>query len=128
MLYYLVLKLFIIWSYLCWHSREVFFTFAYEVRSATRLPTLGRHLFNTSINDLYAKINFSNFVSRNDLRMYHIKKLAEDCKLLQSDVGLVQEQCIENDMKINMHKTSIIYSILCVKPTLFNLITMLMIV
>jgi hypothetical protein len=87
---------------------------------------LGPHLFSTSINDLYAKIHFSNFISQNDLRMFHVKRLAEDCELLQSDIGLVQEQCIENDMKINMHKPSIVYSILCAKLTLFNLITMVM--
>lgn len=59
--------------------------------------------------------------------MFHVKKFSEACKLLQSDIGLVQEQCIENYMKINMHKTSIIYRILWTKLTLFNLITVFMI-
>lgn len=52
--------------------------------------------------------------------MFHVKKLAEDCKYLQSDIDLAQEQCIENDMKINMHKP--VSFILYAKLTLFSLL------
>jgi hypothetical protein len=73
---------------------------------------LGPCLFSTSVNDICAKIHFSTFISPDDIRMFHVKKLAEDCKFLQSDTDLLQEHCIENDVKINMHKTSI-FSFMC---------------
>jgi hypothetical protein len=40
-----------------------------------------------------------------------VVKPAEDCKLLQFDVHVesVQKWCIENNMKINIFKTNIIY-------------------
>jgi hypothetical protein len=51
---------------------------------------LGTLLFNTFINDLYAKINFSGFLLyADDLKIFCVIKSAEDCKLLQSDVDSV---------------------------------------
>jgi hypothetical protein len=71
--------------------------------------TLGPPLFRIVINDLCAKINFSEFLLfADDLKIFHVIKCVEDCKLLQSDVGCVEKWCIENYMKINIFKTNII--------------------
>jgi hypothetical protein len=68
--------------------------------------TLGPLLFNIFINDICAKIHWSNFLSfADDLKLYHAIKSAEDCKYLQADIHSVKKWCLENCMKLNTQKT-----------------------
>lgn len=60
------------------------------------------------INDLIAKIPFSKFLFFADLKIFHITKSAENCKILQSDIGSVQKWCIGNYVKIDIFKRSMI--------------------
>jgi hypothetical protein len=77
-------------------------------------------LFNIFINDLCAKIHFSEFLLIADLKIFRIIKSAEDCKLPQSDS--VQEWCTENYM--NIYSRAIFFLSL-VKVTVSILITIL---
>jgi hypothetical protein len=71
--------------------------------------TFGPLLFNTFIDDLGAKIHFSEFLLlADDLKAFHVIKSAEDCKLLQCDTDSVQKWRTENYMKINIFKTNMI--------------------
>jgi hypothetical protein len=67
-------------------------------------------LFNIFINDLIAKINFSEFLLfADDLIIFHVIESAEDCRLLQSDIDPLQKCCIETYIKkINIFKRNII--------------------
>jgi hypothetical protein len=71
--------------------------------------TLGPLLFNICINDLFAKINHSKFVSfADDLKIYRNIKSAEDCKALQVDIDAVQQWCGENGVEFNIQETKMI--------------------
>jgi hypothetical protein len=55
-----------------------------------RGSTLGPLLFSIFINDLCAKIHFSEFLLfADDLKIFRVIKSAEDCELLQSDIDSV---------------------------------------
>jgi hypothetical protein len=76
---------------------------------ASQGSALGPLLFNIFINDLCAKINFSEFLLfADDLKIFCVIKSAEDCKLLQSDINSVQKWCSNNYMKINIFKASMV--------------------
>jgi hypothetical protein len=64
-------------------------------------------LFSISVNNLCAKIHVSDLLFADYLNMFCIIKYAEDCKLLQSEIDLVQKLFIKNYMKINILKTNI---------------------
>jgi hypothetical protein len=54
--------------------------------------TLGTLLLNIFINDLCTETHFSEFMPfAVDLKIFRITNSAEDCKLLQSDLDLVQK-------------------------------------
>jgi hypothetical protein len=51
---------------------------------------------------------FSEFLLfADDIKIFCVMRSAEDCKLLQPNIGYVQRWCIENYMKINIFKTNI---------------------
>jgi hypothetical protein len=44
-----------------------------------------------------------------DLKTFHVRKYAEVCKLLHSDMDSVRKLCIENCMKIKFLNKNVIY-------------------
>jgi hypothetical protein len=71
--------------------------------------TLGHLLFNIFNNNLCSNFHFCCFLLfADDFKIFPNIKSAEDCKLLHSDIGSVQNWYIENCMKISIFKTSII--------------------
>jgi hypothetical protein len=72
--------------------------------------TLGPLLFNIFINDICDSIHNSKCLLFADhLKIYRSISDVDDCKLLQHDVYSVQNWCLNNDMKLNLSKTTIIY-------------------
>jgi hypothetical protein len=49
-----------------------------------------------------------NTLFADDLKMYRSISDVDDCKLLQHDIDSVQNRCLDNDMKLNLSKTTII--------------------
>jgi hypothetical protein len=83
--------------------------------------TLAHLLLNISINDLYAKIYFSEFLLfANDLKIFCVVTSAEDCKLLQSDTDSVQKWCTENYMEINIFRINIIFLLVNLTVSILN--------
>jgi hypothetical protein len=71
--------------------------------------TLGPLLFNIFINDTCDSIHNSQcLLFANNLKIYRSISDVNDCKLLQHNIDSVQNWCLDNGMKLNLSKTTII--------------------
>jgi hypothetical protein len=71
--------------------------------------TLGPLLFNIYINDICDAIHNSQcLLFADDLKIYRCISDVDDCKLLQHNTDSVQNWCLDNGMKLNLSKTTII--------------------
>jgi hypothetical protein len=62
-----------------------------------------------------------NVLFADDLNIYRSISDVDDCKLLQHDIDSVQNWCLNNGVKLNLSKTTII--LLLARHTVFILIT-----
>jgi hypothetical protein len=70
--------------------------------------TLGPLLFNTFINDICDSIHNSQcLLFADDLKIYRSISDVDECKLLQHNIDSVQNKCLNNGMKLNLSKTTI---------------------
>jgi hypothetical protein len=66
-------------------------------------------LFNIIINDICDLIFKSKYILfADDIKTYHSISKVNDCELLQSDIDSVQSWCFENDIILNVGKTTVI--------------------
>jgi hypothetical protein len=71
--------------------------------------TLGPLLVNIYINDICDAIHNSQcLLFADDLKIYRSISDVDDCKLLQHDIDSVQNWCLDNGMKLNLSKTTVI--------------------
>jgi hypothetical protein len=71
--------------------------------------TLGNLLFNIFINDICDSIHNSQcLLFADDLKIYLSISDVDDRKLLQHDIDSVQNWCLDNGMKLNLSKITII--------------------
>jgi hypothetical protein len=104
------------WFHSYFSNRQPFFrisgtlSFQYLVKCGVpQGSTLGPLLFNVSINDICDSIyNSQCLLFADDLKIYRSISDADDCILLQHNIDSVQNWCVNNVMKLNLNKTTII--------------------
>jgi hypothetical protein len=83
--------------------------------------TLGPLIFNIFINDICDSIHNSQcLLFATDLKIYRSISDVDDCKRLQHNIDSVQNWCLDNGMRLNLSKTTIISFTLKTNSIYFN--------
>ena len=92
----------------------------YPTSGVPQGSTLGPLLFLLYINDIVSCISSDKLLFADDLKIYRNVSSPEDCSCLQSDIESINDWCIQNRLKLNLAKTTVITYTRKQQPVIFD--------